>query len=186
MARVTIPVKSQISPEEYLAFEETSSERHEFVDGQVFAMAGGTTRHNKIAGALYARALAANNDPSCEVFIENVKLMLEDESHYYPDVMICCEEDTSELRYRRRPCFIAEVLSESTEAIDRGEKLLNYQKLESLQTYALISQDQARLEVFSRLPDGAWRYKLLEGDAVLKVPCAKLEVKVSELFQGIS
>jgi Uma2 family endonuclease len=90
------------------------------------------------------------------------------------------------LRYRRLPCFIAEVLSESTEAIDRGEKLLNYQKLESLQTYALISQDEARVEVFSRLPDGAWRYKLLEGDAMLKVPCAKLEVKVCELFQGIS
>jgi Uma2 family endonuclease len=114
MARVAIPVKTQVSPEEYLAFEEASSERHEFVDGQVFAVAGGTTRHNKIAGALYARALAANNDPSCEVFIENVKLMLEDESYYYPDVMICGEEDSSELRYRRRPCFIAKVLSEST------------------------------------------------------------------------
>ena len=185
MARVTIPVKTHISPEEYLAFEESSSERHEFVAGQVFAMAGGTTRHNKIAGTLYARALAANNDPSCEVFIENVKLMLE-ESYYYPDVMICCEEDSSELRYRRRPCFIAEVLSESTEAIDRGEKLLNYQKLESLQTYALISQDEARIEVFSRLPDGAWRYQLLEGEAVLKVPCAKFEVNVSDLFRGIA
>jgi Uma2 family endonuclease len=186
MARVTIPVKTQVSPEEYLAFEETSSERHEFVDGQVFAMAGGTTRHNKIAGALYARALAANNDPSCEVFIENVKLMLEDESYYYPDVMICCEEDSSELRYRRRPCFIAEILSESTEAIDRGEKLLNYQKLESLQTYTLISQDKPRIEIFSRLPDGAWRYQLLETDAVLKVPCAKFEVKVSDLFGSIA
>jgi Uma2 family endonuclease len=185
MARVTIPIKTQVSPDEYLAFEESSSERHEFVDGQVFAMAGGTTRHNKIAGALYARALAANHDPSCEVFIENVKLMLEDESYYYPDVMICCEEDSSELRYRRRPCFIAEILSESTEAIDRGEKLLNYQKLESLQTYALISQDEARVEVFSRLPDGAWRYKLLEGNAVLRVPCAKLELAVNELFHGI-
>jgi Uma2 family endonuclease len=186
MARVAEPVKTQVSPEEYLAFEEASSERHEFVDGQVFAMVGGTTRHNKIAGALYARALAANNDSSCEVFIENVKLMLEDASYYYTDVMVCCEEDSSELRYRRRPCFIAEVLSESTEAIDRGEKLLNYQKLESLQTYALISQDEARVEVFSRLTDGAWRYQLLEGDAVLKVPCAKFEVNVSELFRGVA
>jgi Uma2 family endonuclease len=129
MPRLAEPSGTAASPEEYLRLEELSLERHEFVDGQMYGKAGGTTLHNRIAGLLYAKILGETADTDCEVFIENVKLRFPNGTFYYPDVMLTCESNDKDLRYRTQPCFIAEVLSESTEAIDRGEKLLRYRTI---------------------------------------------------------
>ena len=173
------------SDEEYLRLEQMLDDRHELVDGMLFLMAGGTVRHNRIAGMLYAKLLEAMGDGECEAFIENVKLRFLDGTFYYPDVMVVCDSSDRDPRYRTQPCFVAEVLSGSTAPIDRGEKLLNYRTIPSLQTYVLLAQNTIRAEVYSKLPDGAWRYEVLEGDAILEIPCAGLKLPVSSLYKGV-
>lgn len=185
MPRLAQPSGTAASPEEYLRLEEAATERHEFVEGAIFMMAGGSTAHNRIAGLLYAKLLEATDSDDCEVFIENVKLRCPDETVYYPDVMLTCESDDHHRYYRVHPCFIAEILLDSTAVIDRGEKLLRYRAIPSLQSYALLAQDTARAEVYKRLPDGSWRYDVLEGDAVLDIPCANLSLAVSSLYRGV-
>jgi Uma2 family endonuclease len=185
MRRTAEPTRTASSVEEYLKLEEESLERHEFVDGQMFAMADGTTRHNRIAGMLYAKLLEALREGDCEVFIENVKLRFPDGVHYYPDVMPTCDSSDRSLKERTSPCFLAEVLSESTAPIDHGEKLKRYLELPSLQTYVLLEQDAVSVEVYSRLPDGAWRYQRLVGGDALEVPCVNAKIPVSTLYRGV-
>ncbi|NJK46626.1 MAG: Uma2 family endonuclease [Pleurocapsa sp. SU_196_0] len=125
------------------------------------------------------------DEDECEVFIENVKLRFPDGTFYYPDVMLVCDTSDQHRHYRTHPCFIAEVLSEGTEPVDRGEKLLRYRMIPSLQTYVLLAQDAIRAEVYRRLTDGSWRYDVLENDAALEIPCADLTLNVSSLYRGM-
>ena len=102
---------------------------------------------------------------------------------YYPDVFVTCE-DEDDSYVKRKPCLIAEVLSPSTEAVDRGEKLLNYQKLGTLQAYVLLSQDLPRAEVYRRDGDG-WRYELKEAGETLTLPCVGLKVSLDSLCKRL-
>jgi Uma2 family endonuclease len=184
MPRLTEPSGTAASPEEYLRLEEKSLERHEFVDGQMFMMAGGSVQHSQIALRLASKLLEATDGTDCEVVNSDVKLQI-GKIYYYPDVMVSCEEDRLERTFFKSPCFIAEVLCASTEPIDRGEKLLSYRTIPSLQSYVLLAQDTARAEIYKRLPDGSWRYDVLEGDAILEIGCANLSLKVSSLYRGV-
>jgi Uma2 family endonuclease len=184
MARVAAPTRKVESTEEYLQLEDAASERHEFVDGAMFLMAGGSVQHSQIALRLASNLLEASEDTDCEVVNSDVKLQIGD-VYYYPDVMLSCEEDRLERRFFKHPCAIFEVLSESTEPIDRGEKLLRYRTIPSLQMYVLLAQDTARAEVYRRLSDGSWRYDVLEDDAMLEIPCVNLKLPVSSLYRGV-
>ncbi len=185
MARETAPVKEGVSFEEFLEFESASQVKHEFVDGRLFLMPGVTDRHNKIAGRIYAKALLATDGTPCDVYISDVLVRTPNNIGYYPDVFGTCDQDDTEPRVKRNPCFIIEVLSSSTEAIDRGEKLLNYGKILSLQTYVLVTQDEARAEVFSRQTDGSWRYEVIESGGRLKLPCINLEMPLEDVYTGV-
>ena len=178
------PVRSAESPEEYLRLEAELNDRHEFVDGLMFMMAGGTVQHAQIALRLAAKLLEATDGTECEVVGSDVKLQI-GKIYYYPDVMVTCGQSKLERRFFESPCFIAQVLSTNTAPIDRGEKLLNYRTLPSLQTYVLLAQDTIRAEVYSRLTGDAWRYEVLEGDAILEIPCAGLKLPVSSLYKGV-
>ena len=182
MPRVTEQTK-QITVSEYLEFEQTATTRHEFVNGQIFAVASGSKTHNRIALNLASRALTAAHALDCEVFSSDVKVQTDD-VYYYPDMIVSCEKDDDKY-FERRPCTIVEVISDSTADIDRGEKWQNYQKLESLKTYILLDQTRVTAEVFQRLPDGAWRYEKLEKGNTLKILCLKLEIPLEDVYQGI-
>jgi Uma2 family endonuclease len=184
MARVDAPVQSVESEAVYLQLEAAALERHEFMDGQMFLMAGDTVQHAQIALRLAAKLLAASEDTDCEVVSADVRLQIGD-VYYYPDVMLSCQEDKLERRFFRHPCLIAEVLSESTALIDREEKWQRYRTIPSLQMYVLLSQDTTRAETFSRNPDGTWTYAVFENDAVLKLPCVPLSLPVSSLYRGV-
>lgn len=184
MSRQEPPVKTDLSFSEFLEFEIHALERHEFVDRQLFLMAGGTPKHNRIAGRIYARALTLTENTPCQVYMSDVLIRTPNEIGYYPDVFGVCDDDEPDSRVKREPCFIIEVLSESTEAIDRGEKFRNYQKIPSLQTYVLIDQTEPRIEVFSRLADGSWRFEMIETGGVLKLPCIKLQIPLDEIYAG--
>jgi Uma2 family endonuclease len=155
-----------MSVEDYLASEEDGPWRHEFVNGVTYAMAGSSTRHNKIAGALYA-ALIGHLPARCEAFISDVKVRIEsarDKRFYYPDVFVSCSQ-TDSIYTRDEPILVAEVLSPWTERIDRGEKFEAYKTIVSLQEYAILSQDDVRLELFRRR--SGWEREVFgPGDAV--------------------
>jgi Uma2 family endonuclease len=105
--------------EEFLALEATSSERHEFVEGLVFALAGGTDYHNRLVARILLALLPAAERAGCEAFAEGMLLKVEDAA-YYPDFFVTCEEPLDGARYKKTACLVVEVLSEGTEAIDRG------------------------------------------------------------------
>ena len=177
------PVRTGLTFDEYLKVEEQSPVKHEFVHGQMFMLAGASDRHNRLAGRLYARLLDAETG-FCQTFFADMKVRTPDGSSYYPDLLVTCDEDDNDTYVKRLPCLVVEVLSGSTEAVDRGEKLLNYQKLGSLQGYVLLSQDLPRAEVYRRLEDG-WRYEVRETGETLMLPCVGLELALDALYKGL-
>lgn len=178
----TAPTRTDLTFEAYLRLEQESPVKHEFVHGQMFMLAGASDRHNRISGRLYAYLLDAEAG-SCQTFFADIKVRTPDGSSYYPDVLVTCEEDDDDAYVKRLPCLIIEVLSGSTEAVDRGEKLLNYQKLTSLQGYVLLSQDTPRAEIYTRLEDG-WRYEVREAGETVALPCVGLELPLDALYKG--
>jgi Uma2 family endonuclease len=193
MARLEQPVRTATSFEEFLEFERSSPVRHEFIDGNLFVMAGGTDRHNQLAIRVLTRASLAVEGSDCLMYMADMLVRTPSGVGYYPDVF-ASREAVDGARVKHQPCFIAEVLSEpahghgaseSTEAIDRGEKLLNYAQFETLETYVLISQVTPQAEVYSRQPDGSWRYEVIKSGGVLRVPCIKLELPLEILYANL-
>ena len=183
MPRTAEPVKTGLTFEEYLAFERTSPVKHEFSHGQLFMMAGTSDRHNRIAGRFYARLLAAETG-TCRTFFADMKVRTLNGRGYYPDILVTCAEDDDDAYVKRKPCLIVEVLSDSTEAIDRGDKLHDYRKFESLSAYVLVNQHERRLEMYRRMVDG-WRYDAKEAGESLELPCLGVVLEVDELYTGV-
>jgi Uma2 family endonuclease len=144
----------------YLAWEADQPERHEFVAGEVFAMTGARSTHNTIAGNLYVFLRQSLRGTPCRTHIEGVKVRIEAaDAAFYPDVFVTCDPvDLSPERetYKTAPRLIAEVLSDSTAAYDRGRKFEQYQRLPSLQEYLLIEQDRVHVDLFRRNAEGLW------------------------------
>lgn len=147
-----------LTTEDYLHLEEQSPIKHEYIDGQIFAMAGASDAHVTIAGNLFAFLRNHLRGSGCRVYISDMKVRLEELNRfYYPDIVVTCDErDRETPNYKRFPSLIVEVLSDSTEAFDRGDKFADYQTLASLQEYILISTRHQRIESFRRSTDGLW------------------------------
>jgi Uma2 family endonuclease len=183
MPRIALESAKIMTKEAYLEFEETATEKHEFVHGEIYAMAGGTRAHNRISGNLFAYLWNASQESECEVFNSDMRLEASD-VYYYPDVMVACDKTDSDPKVIRRPCLIVEVSSKSTSDIDRTEKLFAYQKLESLQVYVLLAQDAVRAEIYRRDLQG-WRYELYEIGNTMKLPCVNTEIKLDDLYKNV-
>jgi Uma2 family endonuclease len=147
-----------MSPEEYLKAEQGSSIKHEYQRGLVYAMAGASNTHVLIAGNLFAMLRNHVRGSGCRAYISDTKVHIESiKTYYYPDVAISCDNRDRELKdFLRHPCLIVEVLSNTTEAFDRGDKFDDYRNLESLQEYVLVSQTRRRVECFRRNTEGQW------------------------------
>ncbi|MBW4613523.1 MAG: Uma2 family endonuclease [Desmonostoc vinosum HA7617-LM4] len=147
-----------ISPEEYLEGEKASQIKHEYIDGQVYAMAGASDAH--VTVSMNFSMLLRNHlrGSGCRVYMLDMKARIDVINRYfYPDVMVTCDTRDREFEYfKSHPCLIVEVLSETTEAFDRGKKFADYRKLDSLQEYVLISAQQMSVECFRRNPEGHW------------------------------
>lgn len=155
---------------EYLAFEATSDTKHEYVNGQVYAMAGGSPEHSRLAARLARLVGNALEGRPCDVFSSDGRVRVEATGRStYPDLTVVC----GELRRAKddpdaitNPILLVEILSESTEASDRGEKWAHYQRLASLREYVLVSQDRRNVEVFRRSSSTAWSYEAFDGPEV--------------------
>jgi Uma2 family endonuclease len=154
--------KTLISPEEYLAIERKSEVKHEYFAGEMFAMVGASKRHNLITANII-RILGNQllNRP-CNVYPSDMRVKVTATGKYtYPDVVVACEEekfDDAENDTLLNPVIIIEILSESTEAYDRGKKFEHYQSIESLTEYLLVTQDPYRIEQYVRQSNREWRY----------------------------
>ncbi len=171
--------KQKWSEAEYLAFERESETRHEFWQGEVYAMAGASPNHVRVTGNTFASLHAQLRQRPCEAFGSDLRIHIPVLGYFtHPDITVVCgiprftEHNPPSLL---NPTLIVEVLSPSTENDDRGRKFQHYRALESLQEYLLVEQDAPRIERFQRQPDGAWLLTDAVGlDAVLhlaSVPC---------------
>jgi Uma2 family endonuclease len=179
------PDKTVPSFEDYVAFETTSSVRHEFVDGNLFVMAGGTKKHNLIAGILYAKLLPAGLQKSCYTYFADVITRMPSGNGYYPDLLVTCDPSLDSSRTELRPCIIVEVLSDSTEIVDRIEKWAEYQTIPSLQQYVLLWQNQAIAESFSRQGE-KWVFERLTGEKTLYFSSLDFALELAELYSNLS
>jgi len=170
--------------EEYLEFEETSSLlRHEFINGVLFAMNGATMIHHDIVSNLM-RAMVSHVKRPCRVFSSGPKVVIRLKSKkisYYPDVLVDCRPHTRDRLYVRNPKLIVEVLSPSTQHIDRCEKLENYRQIDSVEEYVIVAQDVKQVIVYSRAERWNPRvYGVL--DAAVDFRSIGLTMPMSELY----
>lgn len=147
-----------LTPEEYLELEEKSAIKHEYINGQIYAMAGTTDTHNIIAGNLFTMIRTHLRGLDCRVYFADIKARIEKRNcFYYPDILVTCDSKDKETRtYKCFPKVIIEVLSDSTEAFDRGDKFNDYQTLESLTEYILVNSKHQRVEIFRRNNSKSW------------------------------
>jgi Uma2 family endonuclease len=173
-------IPSRISVDDYLQGELLSEVRHEYIDGQVYVMAGAGERHNRIAlNAAFQLRGAARGGP-CGVFMSDMKVQVRGgDTFYYPDVMLCCDPDDDHERCKRSPCLIVEVLSPSTETTDRREKWLAYRGLEALRYYLLVDSRSRRVGYFVRNPDGVWETAELDPGERLDIDCGDYHAGLS-------
>ena len=176
----------RLSVEEYLEGEKHATVKHEYVAGQSFAMVGVRLTHNRINGNLY-RILAAHLDGGpCRVYFADVKVSVEAaDAFYYPDVAVTCDPEDTEEYYLTRPCLIIEVLSESTEGIDRREKLLAYQQLDTLKEYVLVAQATRQVEVYRRERDDEWSLDTITGSDEIHLDSADLVMDMEGVYEGV-
>ena len=151
-----LKLKTKTSVEDYLEAEKISPVRREFVEGEVYAMAGTSDSHNIIALNIASELNNHLRDSPCQPFMGDIKVRVNPDVYYYPDVLVSCEQNPENPYFRNEPILIIEVLSPSTQEIDRREKLLFYQQMPSVQEYVVVEQQKMLVEIHRRQPDGRW------------------------------
>lgn len=185
---MSFPVaRPRLSVEEYLRFEEQSLLRHEYVAGELFAMSGSTLRHNIITLNIAARLRTLFADGACGVFVNDVKVRAADDVFYYPDVVVQCAPTVDDDTMIREPCLVVEVASPSTSRVDRGEKLLAYRSMPSVQLYIVVQQRRRSVDIHARHDGtGGWTHLTIVGEGSIALPFANGTLTMGEIFQGVS
>jgi Uma2 family endonuclease len=182
-------LKKYYSVEEYFELEQNSEQRHEFYNGEVFAMAGATLNHNRLVQNIIFILRDFAKKQGRGVFSENVKLEALRNIYYpYPDVMFTCDSnDLNENLFIRRPSIIVEVLSESTARYDRDFKLRQYRAIRSLQYYVLVSQYEVHVELFTRLNDFQWQYEdFVELNQTINLEKLDIALSLANIYEDIT
>ena len=180
--------RTYLSTEEYLAAEQDSPIKHEYIQGQVYAMAGASDAHVTVAGNLFALLRNHLRGTGCRVYMADMKAQIDSANvFYYPDVMVTCDaRDKNFTYFKRCPCLIVEVLSPTTEAFDRGNKFADYRRLESLQEYVLINPETMSVECFRRNSEGLWvLYPYGEGEEV-HLASVNFSCPIANLYEDVS
>jgi Uma2 family endonuclease len=178
---------SPMSVTGYLAFEEKSEVKHEYIGGEVHAMSGASREHNVIALNIASLLRAKLRGGPCQVFMSDFKVRLEiarEDIFYYPDVVVSCHPTDTERYYLKSPTTVFEVLSPSTETIDRREKHMNYRHAPSLEEYVLVSQERRELTIFRRAT--GWQGEILTAaDASIEFRSIKQAMTLGEIYDGV-
>jgi Uma2 family endonuclease len=175
------------TPEEYFAWEEKQLERHELIDGFVYAMSGGTQNHSAIKLNIGSLIQAHLRGSQCRVFNSDLKVNILKTSNYtYPDLSVTCDDlDRESAKYITYPCLIVEVLSSSTEAYDRGKKFEKYRRNPSLIDYVLVSSEEIAIDIYHKNNAGDWMIlSYREGDQV-ELKSIGLMVPIEQFYEEI-
>ncbi len=178
------------TPEEYLALEDEAEFRSEYENGEIVQMAGGSFRHIRIISNI-SRFIGNKVSDDCSSLPNEMKVYVQAiDRFYYPDITVLCDEPSFHQKRTdtiTNPVLIVEVLSDSTEAKDRGEKFFAYQTLESVQEYILVSQNRAAAEQFIKQTDGSWKYLATIGlESSVKLESIDVELSLQEIYQKIT
>ena len=177
----------QLTPAEYLEWEEQQEFRHEYVGGEVYAMTGGTLNHSSIAGNFHTILKNHLRGSGCKVFNSDAKVqILESNSYLYPDVSVTCDDrDRRATKFISHPCLIVEVLSPATEAYDRGDKFALYRRSTTLQEYVLVSTSAMRVDLYRRDERGRWEILSYDAGESIELPSVNLSVPVAQIYEDI-
>lgn len=181
-------LKTKINVADYLSAEMVSREKHEFVNGEVYAMAGAGDRHHRIALNLITALDKHVKESDCEAFITDMKLKVNQNTFYYPDVFVACDESPESAYYRTTPVLVIEVLSPSTRQIDRREKLLAYQQVPSVLEYIIVEQEKIHIELHRRQPNGSWItyfYNKSDRDVDIEFQSVGLKTNLDEIYSRV-
>ena len=185
----------RFEPDEYLAMERASETRHEFFDGEIFALAGVSRSHNRTASNLVVALSNRLAGRDCDVYSNDLRVLVEATGLFtYPDVVVTCGGEVfadGERDTLTNPLVLIEILSPSTEAYDRGKKFEHYQRIPSIREFVLVSQDQKRVEIFRRLNAGEWSYRVFEpgttDDDDGEIPLAAIDatIRFDEIYRRV-
>jgi Uma2 family endonuclease len=180
-----------LTPQEYLERERAADFRSEYYRGELFAMAGARFEHTRIKDNVSRYAGNQLENTPCQMVTSHLRVKVSATGLYtYPDALVVCDEPQFEDAVRDtllNPRTIIEVLSESTEKYDRGDKFEHYQRVPSVQEYVLISQDRPRVEHFVRQADGKWAYKSVEGLAeTFAFASVPVQILLAEIYRGVT
>lgn len=179
--------KTKISVEDYLESEKVSPFRREYVDGEVYAMAGASDNHARISGNVFIQIATHLRDSACEAFTNDIKVRVRKDVYYYPDVLVSCEENPESQYFRNRPILIIEVVSKSTERVDRTEKVFLYQQIPSVQEYVVIDQYRMEVQVHRRQPNGSWiTYFFDEQSDIVEFTSIDLTIPLPEIYRRVT
>lgn len=185
---IASPEPTYFTPEEYLQLEESSSVKHEYIDGYIYAMAGASDPHVTVALNLATLLRSHVRGSGCRVYIADMKARIESiNRYYYPDVMVTCDQrDQETSTYKRFPRLIVEVLSSSTEAFDRGDKFADYQAIDTLEEYVLINTKRQRVECFKRGDNGLWILQsYTDKDKLFRLNSIGFEGAIAEIYEDV-
>ena len=176
-----------LSPEEYLTLERQAEFKSEYMDGVVYAFAGGSERHNLIVANIVITLGGQLKGRPCKVYPSDLKIRVPNSKRFfYPDVSVVCgrvEFADDERDVILNPTLIVEVSSESTAAFDRGKKFLSYQQIDSLQEYLLVSQDEILVEGYARQGSDRWLYTKVTGlEGSLTLSSIECELTLSDVY----
>ena len=183
--RNSLHPRRRLTLDEYLAFEEESPIRHEYVAGEVYAMSGPTTRHNTISLNIHTHLRAAARRRGCRVFVEAIKLHILDRV-YYPDVMVACGSAADVELIVEEPSLVVEVTSPSTRATDRREKLEAYMRVASLRLYLIVDQRRKHVIAYTRDAAGEWLRDEIDGDGAIEIPFLETTLAIAGIYEDVN
>jgi Uma2 family endonuclease len=183
---IALKDESYISPEQYLDLELTSPVKHEYIDGEIFAMAGASDYHAMIVLNLSFILKEKLRGSNCRQLADVKAQIFRRPRYYYPDLMVTCDDRDKLDRYvKHHYKLIVEVLSDSTESFDRGLKFQDYRRAESLQEYVLISQDRMNVEVYRRKDAGRWELQAYERGEDVEFVSVGVTCAIDDLYEDV-
>jgi len=179
--------KLTLTPQEYLLSEQVSEIRHEYVDGEVYAMAGGSDAHARISLNIAALLKNKLRGSGCSIYLGEMKAQIDDNKYFYPDVMVTCHPADLKNNYaKQHPKLIIEVLSASTEGYDRGKKFEYYRQLASLEEYVLIAQSEYHVDIFRKNARQRWELFSFAGQqALVDFVSLDYSIAMNELYESV-
>jgi len=180
-------LKLKISVADYLEGEKISQIKHEYIEGEVYAMAGTSKNHNRVIKNILRKLENHLNGSDCEPFIVDIKVRVEKMNRfYYPDLVVVCGEDNEDEYYAVKPKLIVEVLSPRTSLTDRREKMFAYKEIEFLEEYVLIEQDRMYAEIYRRRENGdLWDWIEFETGEEIEFASVNFKMPMTEIYEGI-